>query len=258
MADSGDLPAPTWLSWQITADVGEQLKTAQQNAGKLIADLDSVLLHYHAYGSDLMKKAKVSPDGWMQMVYQLAYYRHYGKACPTYESASTRKFLTGRTETVRSCSAETVAFTKAWEDKDVKMTDKLGLLEKAIATHLEYMKAASNGQGVDRHLLGLRCQMTPEEAESEGAALFRDPSYWGSQYWLLSTSNTSPGDTSWGGFGAVVPEGYGINYAIGKERVRMSVSSWNSAPETNSAAFRETINDVLDEFGEMAELYLVK
>lgn len=100
--------------------------------------------------------------------------------------------------------------------------------------------------------------MTPEEAESEEAAIFKDPSYWKSQYWILSTSNTSPGDVSWGGFGAVVPEGYGINYAIGKERVRMSVSSWKSAKETDSDAFRETIQDVLDEFGEVAERYLIK
>lgn len=138
------------------------------------------------------------------------------------------------------------------------MSEKLILFQKAIEGHLEYMKAASNGQGVDRHLLGLRCQMTEEEAASEKAAIYQDPSYWGSQYWLLSTSNTSPGDLAWGGFGAVVPEGYGINYAIGKERVRMSVSSWNSYADTDSAAFRETIRGVLDEFGEVAERYLVK
>lgn len=135
------------------------------------------------------------------------------------------------------------------------MSEKLSLLQKAIDSHLEYMKAASNGMGVDRHLLGLRCQMKPEEADLEDAAMFKDPSYWGSQYWLLSTSNTSPGDVCWGGFGAVVPEGYGINYAIGKERVRMSVSSWVSAKETDSASFRKTIKRTLDDFGEVAERY---
>lgn len=138
------------------------------------------------------------------------------------------------------------------------MPEKLEALNKAIQSHLEYMKAASNGHGVDRHLLGLRCQLSPEEASSDDAAIFQDPIYWGSQYWLLSTSNTSPGDLAWGGFGAVVPEGYGINYAIGKERVRMSVSSWNHYPETSSSDFRKTIQGVLDEFGEVAERYLIK
>lgn len=252
------LAKPNLLTWNVTPKVSDAIRTAEVNASKLIADLDSVLLHYPEYGSNLMKKAKVSPDGWLQMVYQLSYYRTYGKPCPTYESASTRKFLTGRTETVRSCNVDTVAFTKAWDDKDVKMTDKLGLLSTAIATQSEYMKAASNGLGIDRHLLGLRCQMTPEEAESTDAGIFQDPSYWGSQYWLLSTSNTSPGDLAWGGFGAVTPEGYGINYAIGKERIRMSVSSWKSYPETDSAQFRKTIRGVLDEFGDVAHRYLIK
>ena len=252
------LEQPRLLTWQVDSKLGDAIRTAEQNASTLIKDLDSVLLHYGGYGSNKMKEAKVSPDGWLQMAYQLAYFRQYGKSCPTYESASTRKFIAGRTETVRTCSTETVAFTKAWEDKDVKMSDKLALFEKAIGGHLEYMKAASNGHGVDRHLLGLRCQMTPEEAESEGAAIFQDPSYWGSQYWLLSTSNTSPGDLAWGGFGAVTPEGYGINYAIGKERVRMSITSWNSYKDTDSSTFRKTVHGVLDEFGEVAERYLIK
>lgn len=154
------------------------------------------------------------------------------------------------------------------------MSDKLNLFQKAITGHLEYMKAASNGkkgrrglnetyfflkgQGVDRHLLGLRCQMTAEEAASEDAGIYQDPAYWASQYWLLSTSNTSPGDWAWGGFGAVVPEGYGINYAIGKERVRMSISSWHPCPDTSSVSFRKTIRQVLDDFGEVAERYFIK
>lgn len=95
---------------------------ATENAKKLINDLDCVLLHYKEYGSNFMKNSKVSPDSWIQMAFQLAYYRHYGHPCPTYESASTRKFLTGRTETVRSCSEESVAFTKAWDDKNVSVS----------------------------------------------------------------------------------------------------------------------------------------
>ncbi|KAI8143533.1 acyltransferase ChoActase/COT/CPT [Fennellomyces sp. T-0311] len=249
---------PTWLNWDITPDIGNALKTAQTNAAALISDIESVLLHYHGYGSQYLKKAKVSPDGWMQMAFQLAYYRQHGKAVPTYEAASTRKFLTGRTETVRTVSVDTVAFTKAWDDENVKMADKLALMQTAIGSHLEYMKAAVNGMGVDRHLLGLRCMMTPEEAASEAAAIFQDPSYANSQYWTLSTSNVSPGDTSYGGFGAVVPEGYGIAYAVDKERIRLSISSWKSYEPTDPAVFRETINDVLDEFGEVAQKYLVK
>ncbi|RCI06248.1 hypothetical protein CU098_008099 [Rhizopus stolonifer] len=119
-APTVNLAAPTRLNWDLSNRVQEAIKTAEINASKLIQDLDSVLLVYDGYGADEMKKAKVSPDGWLQMAFQLAYYRQYGQPCPTYESASTRKFLKGRTETVRSCSVESVAFTKAWDDKDIK------------------------------------------------------------------------------------------------------------------------------------------
>jgi hypothetical protein len=107
------------------------------------------------------------------------------------------------------------------------------------------------GRGVDRHLLGLRCMMTQEEAAN--AAIFADPSYSQSMYFKLSTSNTSPGDFSWGGFGPVVPEGYGSNYAIGKERIRLSISSWNTAPETNAASFRATLKNVFNDLAEAVE-----
>ncbi|KAI9313860.1 hypothetical protein BX666DRAFT_1863875 [Dichotomocladium elegans] len=87
--------------------------------------LRHLVLHYPSYGSDFIKAANMSPDSWMQMVFQLAYYRLYGRPCPTYEAASTRRFLTGRTEAVRSCSMESLVFTKEWEDKSVKVCPAL-------------------------------------------------------------------------------------------------------------------------------------
>lgn len=69
----------------------------------------------------------MSPDAYVQMVFQLAYYRIYKKPCPTYESASTRQFLHGRTETIRSCSQTSVAFTKAFDNPDVPVHFKKSL-----------------------------------------------------------------------------------------------------------------------------------
>lgn len=100
--------------------------------------------------------------------------------------------------------------------------------------------------------------MTPEEAKSDEAAMFSDPSFAASQYWLLSTSNISPGDYSHGGFGAVVPEGYGLAYAISKESSKTTISSWHHYADTSSSTFRKTIRDVLDEFGDVAERYLIE
>lgn len=42
---------------------------------------------------------------------------------PTYETALMRFFYNGRTETVRSCTAEAVQFVKAMENERVPVSD---------------------------------------------------------------------------------------------------------------------------------------
>lgn len=60
--------------------------------------------------------AKVSPDSFIQQALQLAWYKDQGYASATYESASTRGFLHGRTETIRSVTTDSRAFVKAMLD----------------------------------------------------------------------------------------------------------------------------------------------
>lgn len=253
-----NLERPTLLRWEVSPSVNQAIETAEKNVIKRISNLDAVLLCYNGYGSNTIKEAKCSSDAWAQMAYQLAYYRLTGKPCATFECASTRKFHAGRVDVVRVCSMDSVSFVKAWEDKEVKMLDKLSLFDRAINTHLEYTRAASNGHGVDRYLLGLMRQMTLEESKSVEAEIFTDPSYEKSQNWIICATNTSPGDSAWGGYGAATYEGYGSNYAIGKERIRASFSSYKSGKDTDSSAFRKELIGVLDEFGDVAKRYLIK
>lgn len=51
-----------------------------------------------------MKKCRVSPDAYVQMAMQLAYYRDQKAFAATYEASMTRLFKHGRTETVRYVS----------------------------------------------------------------------------------------------------------------------------------------------------------
>ena len=59
----------------------------------------------------------MSPDAYIQMALQLAYYRDAGKFSLTYEASMTRLFREGRTETVRPCTIESAAWVKAMENK---------------------------------------------------------------------------------------------------------------------------------------------
>ena len=42
--------------------------------------------------------------------------RIYGHLAATYESAATRQFLLGRTDTIRACSVESLSFCEAMTD----------------------------------------------------------------------------------------------------------------------------------------------
>lgn len=81
---------------------------------------------YEGYGKELIKKLRVSPDAYAQMAIQLAYYKMTGECVATYESAQTKKFAYGRTETCRSVSVESVAWVKAMEDPYVPVKKRGG------------------------------------------------------------------------------------------------------------------------------------
>lgn len=62
----------------------------------------------------------------------------YNKPGAHYESAATRKYLGGRTETIRSCSVESVNFAKAMLDYKSNNAEKLAALKAAIQSHKQY------------------------------------------------------------------------------------------------------------------------
>lgn len=73
-----------------------------------------------------------------------------------YETAQVRIFIGGRTETIRSCSVESIAFAEAMCDSAVSNPEKVALLRAAVNAHKNYTVMASSGEGIDRHLLGLK------------------------------------------------------------------------------------------------------
>jgi carnitine O-acetyltransferase len=85
------------------------------------ADVRQVL-HYEGYGKELMKRFKVSPDAWVQLVKQLAFHKMFGRPGVTYESCQTRKYQQGRTEVIRSASNESKAWAEAMLDPDATVS----------------------------------------------------------------------------------------------------------------------------------------
>jgi len=154
-------------------------------------------VHFEQYGKDAIKKHKVSPDAWVQMVKQLAYGKMTGgKPAVTYESAQTRKFRLGRTEVIRSASAQSKAFVDAMLDPNGSDVERAKLFRAAAGRHIQYATWAADGQGVDRHMFGLKKLLRKGEEMPE---VFKDEAFALSSTWTLSTSNlTSEYLDNWG------------------------------------------------------------
>ena len=79
---------------------------------------------------------------------QLAYYRLEHRFVPTYEPAMMRLYCDGRTETIRSCSAESCEFARAMDDPSVSEKERLRLLRRATDAHQLRTKYAMAGEQV--------------------------------------------------------------------------------------------------------------
>lgn len=108
---------PQRLFWYLNDETClAKIDEAHEDAQRLMEDLQLRIFRYDNYGKGFMKKCGISPDAYLQMTLQLAYFRDAGQFTLSYETSMTRLFLQGRTETVRPVTMESVAWVKAMED----------------------------------------------------------------------------------------------------------------------------------------------
>jgi len=210
-----NLPEPTAVKFHVDKALQSEIERAQKDFNEVIGQHELRVQAYQGYGKGLIKKFKCSPDAYVQMIIQLAYFKMYGKNRPTYESAATRRFQQGRTETCRSVSDDSVAFCKAVQEGEQSNEEIAAMFRKACNSHVEYISAASDGKGVDRHLFGLKKLVAPGE---ELPAIFKDPAYGYSSTWRISSSQLSSEYFNGYGWSQVVDDGFGIAYMINENR----------------------------------------
>lgn len=112
-------PTPKRMAWDLrNPECLQTIQEADTNAQHLINDLHLRIYVHNQYGKGFIKKIRLSPDAFIQMALQLAYFRDAGRFSLTYEASMTRLFREGRTETVRPCTIESAAWVKSMEDKN--------------------------------------------------------------------------------------------------------------------------------------------
>jgi len=222
------------------------IKQAEKNFDELVGAHELRVLHYDAYGKDFIKQFKMSPDAWAQLVKQLAFYKLKGRPGVTYESAQTRKFQRGRTEVIRAASSESKAWVNAMVDPKATDVQRAMLFRRAAARHVQFAAWAADGQGVDRHLFGLRKMIKEGETLPE---IYRDPAYSRTNHWELSTSQLSSRFLDGWGYGEVVPDGYGLAYSIGDDYIRWTITSL----KLNTELFKGLLEEAAMETRQMME-----
>lgn len=172
---------------------------AETRLSDLICQNEAVALEFDVYGKNAITRASpqcsplgpqdlmssptlaehgFSPDAFVQMAYQAAYFSLYGRIECVYEPAMTKSFLHGRTEAVRPVTPEcvflslplapsrgeltrrrtrrSVAFVKTF-CSEASPREKIDALRKACKVHTELTKACSKGLGQDRILYAMYC-----------------------------------------------------------------------------------------------------
>ncbi|XP_063050703.1 carnitine O-acetyltransferase-like [Engraulis encrasicolus] len=237
------LSMPVKLRFNITPEIKKDIEKAKQNMNIMVQELDVRAFIFSEFGKDVIKSHKVSPDGFVQMAMQLAYYRMYKECCSTYESASLRMFRLGRTETIRSTSLDSFAFVKAMDDPNKQNSEKIELLEKAIKAHRVYADLAVNGQAIDRHLLGLKMQAIEDLTSMPD--IFMDTAYAVAEHFNLYTSQVGSETDCVMCLGPLVPDGYGVCYNPMASHINFAITAFNSCEETNATRYSRDLQRAL-------------
>lgn len=207
---------------KLVFNVPQELKAAIPEARKaLLATAEDLNMNYYKFslfGKEKLKAVGIHPDAFMQVMLQVAIYKTHGKSLATYETATTRQFYHGRTETVRSATSESMQLAKALTETDLDPKKIQQALKAAVVKHLKLMEICKSAKGCDRHLFGLK--IAALENGEKLPQLFLDPSFklsGGDGNFAVSTSLCGYSNIT-GACGPMIQDGYGVFYAIPNKR----------------------------------------
>ncbi len=205
---------------EITFELDDFLKTEIQIAVEESQgdreQLSLQVLPYTSFGKDFIKTLGVSPDSFVQMAIQLAQKKVFNQVFNVYESVMTKQFQGGRTETMRPVTPESLSFVE---------NPTLSRLRAASEKHVQRINECKNGQGIDRHLYGLKKMHEKLFPEAPMPAVFSSPGYLAITTNTFSTSTSSAFGMRYAGYGPSVTNGFAVRYLIFKDRLHFVLSA---------------------------------
>uniref|UniRef100_A0A3B4Z959 Carnitine O-acetyltransferase-like n=1 Tax=Stegastes partitus TaxID=144197 RepID=A0A3B4Z959_9TELE len=216
------LPMPQKLHFNITPDINKDIGKAKQN-------LDVSVMVFNHFGKNVLKAHKMSPDAFIQMAIQLAYYRMYQRCCASYEAASLRTFRDGRVATISTTTSASAAFIKAFDDP-----------KKQVGKEAKFKLS---GQDVEGHLKVLALQAVEEKISMPD--IFTDVSYHKFLDYRLSTSQVPSRAGCLPYAGPATPNLYDMCYYHTSDKIIFVVTACHSCKENNVAQLVQVLEDAM-------------
>ena len=197
------------------------------------------------YDSLYWKQNGLSPNGTLQLVVQIAYYRLYGRFDSTFQPCSTSTFLDGRTEWSRPGTIAAMVCAEAMMSSGASAVDKVRLLKEAAQQLAFLAKQAKMGQGFDRHLYALKCMAEDKELS---LSLFEDSAYAEINHLVLYPSTVDGGCLTFGIYGPVELDMIAISYMWNEGVLNMFMSGYSVEKVTSLAT---SVRTVLEDIREL-------
>ena len=267
------------LNWDIPTSISDAIHLAEQRLVDRIRRHQVETLDFRDYGKSTITSMGFSPDAFFEMALQAAYYRVYGQVRSGFEPVQMRQYLHGRTDVVRTTTAEAATFARLFSDAQASSADKMEAMHRATEAHVAISKDCAQGRSHHRHLYVLQQLWKRRRAFLEAAGLllptppppppssdqphpqqqqhndpdprlhapattiFTDAGWSRLGTTILMGSNVDNASIAYAGFGPPSEEGFTVCYFIRRDFIRMSVCSRNG----QARRFAQGIEDALRE-----------
>ena len=234
---------PELLEFVFTPEAEEKAREIRRNNARLRQKLGLEILSFSSFGSSVIKKARMSPDAFVQIVLLGVQQKLWGVLRSGLESVSLRHFQHGRTEGIRPLTMEGAACIRAYEE-GLSKEALAPLLRRAGKAHRERIRLCQQGKGVEGPLGFLESFALFRGENPQEIPFFASPG-WKSfgESWMSTSSTTNEGLRT-AGYGPALPEGFGVRYMKNPEALELSITTF----EGDVRAFESAFNQVGDAF----------
>jgi carnitine O-acetyltransferase len=227
-AASQGLPPVTAIEFVLDDDLRADVQAAGEAFAAYAAATATTTVSIDYFGGNRAKQLKISPDGFVQMAYQLAHSRAKGFLGATYESVSTRHFRHGRTEAMRVVTPEAQRFVTVMNDPATDEATRRAAFRTAAEKHVARAKECQAGQAPEQHLWELQLiqkRRGEQLGVTEHLTLFDTPGWLIMRNDYLSTSGVPSNAIRFNGFGSTSSRCIGVSYVLLPDEFNLYLST---------------------------------